>query len=176
MEEFEATRDSRDKDELVRERSRQEDLRAGLDDLDLKTGTRSEEALTRLRSQRETEASRRKWGKVLIVAGLVTALDSCSVFPIPLIGPPAILAGAVMVLAGSALLIRSPRMRETNEALMIAMKHDNHLTVPRLALEMDITLKKAERIIQKLVRQGIAEIDLDDDDPDGGISYKVRGI
>ena len=41
---------------------------------------------------------------------------------------------------------------------------------------MDISLKKAEKIIQKLVRQGIAEIDLDDADSDGGISYKVRGL
>jgi uncharacterized membrane protein YkoI len=48
--------------------------------------------------------------------------------------------------------------------------------VSRLALDMDISFKRAESIIQELVRGGIAEIDLDDQDPDHSIVYKIRGV
>jgi predicted transcriptional regulator len=60
--------------------------------------------------------------------------------------------------------------------MVIAMKHGNRLTVPRLALEMDITLEKAEKIIDKLVKNGVAEIDLEDRDSDGALTYKIKGI
>ena len=73
-------------------------------------------------------------------------------------------------------MIEAPRMRETNEALVIALKNGNRLTVPRLALEMDISFKRAEKIIQKLMRNGVAEIDLDEGDPDGGITYRIKGV
>ena len=45
-----------------------------------------------------------------------------------------------------------------------------------LALEMDISFNKAEKIIQELVRSGIAEIDLDHKDPDHTITYRIKGL
>jgi len=41
---------------------------------------------------------------------------------------------------------------------------------------MDISFQKAEKIIQELVRSGIAEIDLDYKDPDHSLVYKIRGF
>ena len=67
-------------------------------------------------------------------------------------------------------------MRDTNEAMLIGMKNNNRLTVPLLALEMDISLTKAEKIINRLMKNGVAEIDLSADDPDGGITYKLKGV
>lgn len=136
----------------------------------------AEETLERIRRDRDKAASRRIWGRVLVVLGAITVLDSCSVFPIPLIGPPALFIGCALMLIGAGFLARVPRMRETNEALMIALRHDNRLTVPLLALEMDITLERAEKIIGKLVKSGVAEIDLDDSNDDGGITYRIKGI
>jgi hypothetical protein len=138
--------------------------------------TSSEKVLRSVLNQQERKSTRKKWGKGLIIVGAVTILDSCSFFPIPLVGPFAIWAGAATILVGCALLIEAPRMRETNEALVIALKNGNRLTVPRLALEMDISFKRAEKIIQKLVRNGVAEIDLDEGDLDGGITYRIKGV
>ena len=84
--------------------------------------------------------------------------------------------GAALVLVGSGLLLQGPRLRDTNEAILVAMKYGNRLTVPRLALEMDISLKKAEKIIRRLMSNGVAEIDLDADDPEDGITYRIKGI
>ncbi|MEJ2717509.1 MAG: hypothetical protein P8182_10275 [Deltaproteobacteria bacterium] len=140
----------------------------------IKTG--SEKLLRSVLDQQERKSRRKKWGKGLIVVGVVTILDSCSFFPIPLMGPLAIWVGGAMMLVGCALLIEAPRMRETNEALMIALRNRNRLTVPRLALEMDISFKRAEKIIQKLVKNGVAEIDLDEGGPDGGITYRIKGV
>jgi hypothetical protein len=145
-------------------------------DLGQRIETGSEKVLRSLLDQQEKKSKRKTWGKGLIVVGAVTILDSCSFFPIPLVGPFAIWAGSAMILVGCALLIEAPRMRETNEALMIALKNGNRLTVPRLALEMDISFKRAEKIIQKLVRNGVAEIDLDEGDPDSGITYRIKGV
>ena len=69
-----------------------------------------------------------------------------------------------------------PRLKNTNEAVLIAMKYGNRLTATTLALEMDISFGKAEKIIQELVRSGIAEIDLDRKDPDHTITYKIKGL
>ncbi len=141
-----------------------------------KVATNSDTMLRGFLEKREKRTTRRKWGKGLIILGIITILDSCTMFPIPLVGPPAIFAGALMILVGAAMLFEPARMKETNEALMVAVKYNNRLTVPRLALEMDISLKKAEKIIRELVRNGVAEIDLEDNHPDNGYVYKIRGI
>ena len=158
------------------DRSAADERLSGLGDLGRRTTTSSEKVLQRVLDQQERRNTRKKWGKGLIIVGAVTILDSCSFFPIPLVGPLAIWAGSAIILVGCALLIDAPRMRETNEAVMIGLKNGNRLTVPRLALEMDISFKRAEKIIQKLVRNGVAEIDLDEDDPDGGITYRIKGV
>jgi hypothetical protein len=41
---------------------------------------------------------------------------------------------------------------------------------------LDVSFEKAEKIIRELVRSGVAEIDLDQKDPDQGITYKIKGL
>ncbi len=135
-----------------------------------------EEIVRQVQEGRAREATRRRWGWIVFLLGVLTILDSCSVVPIPLVGPVAIWAGAIMAVLGAGLLASRAKMRDTNEAIMVAMKYGNRLTIARLSLELDISLTKAEKIIQKLVKSGIAEIDLDQDRPDDGIVYKVKGI
>jgi hypothetical protein len=151
-------------------------LFTGADDLKTASESGTDLILNKLREKREKKAYKKKWGRGLTILGVVTVLNSCILFRIPLLGPFAAWAGAVMTIVGIVLLLEPPRMRETNEALLVAAKYDNRLTVPRLALEMDISLKKAEKIIQELVRSGIAEIDLEDSRPEDGLIYKVKGI
>jgi predicted HTH transcriptional regulator len=93
-----------------------------------------------------------------------------------LVGPWTMGAGLALIAAGSVLMAWTPKLKNTNEALLIASKHDNRLTAPRLALEMDISFEKAERIIRELVKAGIAEVDIDSRNPDQGIVYLIKGL
>ncbi|MEW6350032.1 MAG: hypothetical protein AB1646_13280 [Thermodesulfobacteriota bacterium] len=137
-----------------------------------------EDLMRKVRGHTEGSSTRDKWAKGLIILGAITILDSCSPFPIPLVGPPAIIFGSVLILIGTALLVKpgASRRKDTTEAIYVAMRHHNRLTVARLVVEMDISLDRAESIIQTLVKKGIAEIDLDANDPDGGITYKIKGL
>ena len=110
-----------------------------------------------------------------MILGAVITLGSCPPYAFSLIGPQTIIIGLAMIAGGSALLAWRPRLKDTNEALLIAMKYGNSLTATRLALEMDVSFEKAEKIIRELVRSGVAEIDLDQKDPDQGITYKDKG-
>jgi hypothetical protein len=123
-------------------------------------------------------SSREKWAKGFMILGAITILDSCFPFPIPLMGPPAIILGSVLILIGTAMYVQTGHSgrKDTTEAIYVAVKYHNRLTVPRLVVEMDISLGRAEKIIQTLVNKGIAEIDLDANDPDGGITYKIKGL
>ena len=126
------------------------------------------------RSQRE---ARQKWaGRGLIVFGAVLLVGSCPFYALSLAGPATVVAGLALIAGGGVLLERRPRLKPTNEAMLVAMKYGNRLTATRLALELDISYEKAERIIKELVRSGIAEIDLAQDDPDHAIIYKIRGL
>jgi hypothetical protein len=126
------------------------------------------------RSRRET---RRKWeGRGLIVLGALMMLGSCPLYALSAMGPYTIIAGFALIAGGGALLSWRPRLKDTNEAFLVAMKYGNRLTTPRLALEMDVSLDRAEKIIQELMRNGIAEIDLDHQDPDHAIVYKIKGL
>lgn len=136
----------------------------------------AEEMYQRVSARRDRTVHRRLSGTVLMVIGAVTLLDSCSPYPVPLIGLPSIVVGLILMIIGGALRYRGPRMKETNQAIMIAMQYGNQLSVTRLAVEMDVTLEQAEKIIDTLVKKGIAEIDLDTVDPDSGIIYKIKGI
>lgn len=127
--------------------------------------------------ERSRRAVRRKWGgRGLVILGVIITLSSCPPYAFSLIGPQTILIGLGMIAGGSALLAWRPRLKDTNEALIVAMKYGNSLTATRLALELDVSFEKAERIIRELVRSGIAEIDLDQKDPDLGITYKIKGL
>ena len=140
-------------------------------------GLITREALEGLVREKAQRASRRKWaGRLLIVFGVVLMLGSCPFYVLSGAGCGTILAALAFVGGGSALLAWRPRLKNTNEAVLIAMKYGNRLTATNLALEMDISFGKAEKIIQELVRSGIAEIDLDRKDPDHTITYKIKGL
>jgi predicted transcriptional regulator len=127
--------------------------------------------------ERARRATRRKWGgRGLVILGAVITLGSCPPYAFSLIGPQTIMIGLAMIAGGSALLAWRPKLKHTNEALLVAMKYGNSLTATRLALELDVSFEKAEKIIRELVRSGIAEIDLDQKDPDQGITYKIKGL
>jgi predicted transcriptional regulator len=140
-------------------------------------GLITQEALEGLVREKAARASRRKWaGRLLIVFGVILMLGSCPFYVISGAGSGTIFAALGLIGGGSALLAWRPRLKNTNEAILIAMKYGNRLTATTLALEMDISFNKAEKIIQELVRSGIAEIDLDHKDPDHTITYKIKGL
>lgn len=134
--------------------------------------------------ERKQKAIRRKWtGRIMIVFGILTMLSSCPFYALAVIPGQSVIAGVAIMIAGiaigtggGALLAWRPRLKDTNEALIVALKHGNRLTVSRLALEMDISFQRAEQIIQELVRSGIAEIDLDYKDPAQSLVYRIRGF
>jgi len=120
---------------------------------------------------------RRKWtGRGLIAVGAMTIMGSCPLYAFSLIGPETVMAGLALITGGSALLAWRPKLKDTNEAMIVALRYGNSLTVPRLALEMNVSFDRAEQIIQELVRNGIAEIDLDHKDPNHTIVYRIRGL
>jgi predicted transcriptional regulator len=127
--------------------------------------------------ERARRATRRKWGgRGLVILGAAITLGSCPPYAFSLIGPQTIMIGLAMIAGGSALLAWRPKLKHTNEALLVAMKYGNSLTATRLALEMDVSFEKAEKIMRELVRSGVAEIDLDQKDLDQGITYKIKGL
>ncbi|MDQ7781856.1 MAG: hypothetical protein RDU20_03190 [Desulfomonilaceae bacterium] len=147
-------------------------------------GRKAEELVRRFLNERSQRAARRKWtGRVLIVFGFLTVLGSCPVYAVSLIPGQTIMAGVAVMLAGLAMITGGgilaswrTRLKDTNEAMVIALKHENRLTTSRLALEMDISFEKADKIIQELVRNGIAEIDLEHRDSEHTLVYKIKGL
>ncbi len=140
-------------------------------------GLITEEDLKRLVKEKAVRASRRKWaGRLLIIFGAILMLGSCPFYVLSGAGSGTIIAALALIGGGSALLTWAPRLKNTNEAILIAMKYGNRLRATTLALEMDISFNKAEKIIQELVRSGIAEIDLDQKDPDHTITYRIKGL
>jgi hypothetical protein len=129
-----------------------------------------------LREKSRREVSRKWTGRGLIVFGALLLIGSCPFYALSLAGPATIIAGVVLIAGGGALLSWRPRLRAANEAVLVAMKYGNRLTAAKLALELDVSFEKAERIIQELVRNGTAEIDLDEKDPDHTIVYRVKGL
>lgn len=134
--------------------------------------------------ERNQKATRRKWtGRIMILFGIATMLGSCPFYALALIPGQSVIAGLAIMIAGltiaaggGALLSLRPRLKDTNEALLVALRHGNRLTVSLLALEMDISFQKAEKIIRELVRSGIAEIDLEYRDPNHSTVYKIQGL
>lgn len=162
--------------------SSREDVRVRDDDLldevaRAESRARAEEIINTYRKNYRRKASTRKWaGGILSGLGMATFLTACPFYSLTLIGPETVLAGLGLTVAGGLLFFIRPQTSPTNRALMIAMKYGNALTVPRLALEMDVSFDKAEKVLRQLVKSGMAEIDLDHKDPDGSIVYKVKGL
>jgi hypothetical protein len=139
--------------------------------------------IQRLIDEKSTLARKYKWiGRGLMVFGGLFVLGA---FPFLLVSLFTGVAKAGLVLLGAGLAMigggfgfssRKPRLKDTNEALVIAANHGYRLTVPRLALEMDISFEKAESIIQEIVRSGIAEVDISSREPDNAVVYVIRGL
>jgi hypothetical protein len=147
-------------------------------------GPAAGEFIRRLEQDRKKMAFRRKWGgRALMVFGAVTTLGSCPFYAFSLI-PGQSIAAAVIIMTvglailagGSAVSLWRPRLKYHNEAMIVAMKNGNQLTSSRLALELDVSFEKAERIIKDLVRNGVAELDLDHQDPDHSLVYRIKGL
>lgn len=127
--------------------------------------------------QRERLASRRKWaGRGLGLLGSMTLLSSCAISIFSTTGLYSAGLGLGLLIAGIALSSWKPRLKDTTEALIAAHKYGNTLNTARLALEMDVSPQKAEAILQELVRNGIAEIDLDQNSGDGSYYYRIKGL
>ncbi|MDD3474109.1 MAG: hypothetical protein PHS86_15110 [Syntrophaceae bacterium] len=127
--------------------------------------------------QRERISSRRKWaGRGLSLLGSLTLLGSCAVSMFSTTGLYSASLGLGLLISGLALSSWKPRLKESTEALIAAHKYGNVLNTARLALELDVSPQKAESILQELVRNGIAEIDLDHESSDGELNYRIKGL
>ena len=73
-----------------------------------------------------------------MLLGIATTVTSCPFYAVSLIGPHTILVGLGLLIAVGVLFFRRPTMKQTNRALIVALKNGNTLTVPRLALELDV--------------------------------------
>jgi hypothetical protein len=138
---------------------------------------RAEDLVHRLEREHKRRVSRSKWaGGGLVLLGIATTVTSCPFYAVSLIGPHTILVGLGLLIAGGVLFFRRPTMKQTNRALLVALKNGNTLTVPRLALELDVSFEKAEQVVRELVKSGIAEIDLEHSGPDNALVYRVKGL
>ena len=136
----------------------------------------------RHQAEKAKQQVKRKWtGRIMMLFGFLTLWASCGLATFSLMGfetkaLESIMVSLVLIGAGYAVSVWRPKLKDTNEALLVAMKYGNRLTAARLALEMDISFERAEKIMRELVRSGVAEIDLEQNDPDRPITYKIRGI
>jgi hypothetical protein len=120
--------------------------------------------------------TRKVAGSILTLIGAGTVTTACPFYALAFIGPETVMAGIVMIIGGAALILSKPKLKDTHQAMLVAARNDNVLTVPRLALEMDISFKRAEEIVKELVKNDIAEMDIDNKDADGALLYRIKGL
>jgi hypothetical protein len=137
----------------------------------------AKESVLRYTRKFQQKARRRKWlGIGLSALGLAATMMAFPFYAFSLIGAEFLLVPLAVLIVGGILIVTRPRRRDVNQALAVALSYGNELSVTRLALELDISFQRAERIIQQLVENGVAEIDLDHKDPDGSVVYKIKGL
>lgn len=138
---------------------------------------RAKESVLRYTRKFQKKARRRKWlGIGLSLLGLASTMMAFPFYAFSLIGVEFLLAPLAVLILGGVLIVTRPKRRDVNQALAVALSYGNELTVARLALELDISFQRADRIIQQLVENGFAEIDLDHKDSDGSLVYKIKGL
>ena len=118
---------------------------------------------------------RKAWGRGLMIAGAITVLDCWTLVPVPLMGPWAIVVGAALLATGYVMSYEPKRQPLANEALIVASRHNNQLTVAILSLELGIDFEEAEKVISDLIKAGVAELEMDSD-VDNGFVYRVKGL
>jgi hypothetical protein len=129
----------------------------------------------------ERKLRTRRWKRrigavVLGLFGVAVTVPSCILSAFATAGWWLTALGVLMILAAGLLLYMDPRGNDANHAIMCGLRHGGSLTVLSLALDMDISTEKAEKIINELVRKGIAEIDLGASGSDGAIVYRITGL
>jgi hypothetical protein len=129
----------------------------------------------------ERKLKARRWKRRLGALGLgflgvAVTVPSCILSAFSPVGSYAALLGVLMLLGSGFLFATNPRGSDVNHAVIFALRHGGALTVMRLALEMDISTEKAEKIINELVKKGLAEIDLASSGNDGAIVYRLTGL
>jgi hypothetical protein len=125
---------------------------------------------------RDKSRTRKFIGGLLVLLGIGTVTTACPFYALAFIGSETIIAGLLMLIIGVGLFFLRPKLKQTHQAMLVAARHDNELTVPRLALEMDISFKKAEEIIKELVANDIAEMDIESRAADDALVYKIKGL
>ncbi len=128
------------------------------------------------RKLRGKSRTRKVIGGLLSLVGVGTVTTACPFYALAFIGPETIGIGLLMLIAGAALIFIQPKLKDTHQAMLVAARNNNILTIPRLALEMDISFKRAEEIIKELVNNDIAEMDIDNKDSDGALVYRIKGL
>lgn len=123
----------------------------------------------------DSKPPKKAWGRGLMIAGAITVLDCWTLVPVPLMGPWAIIVGAALIATGYVISYEPKRQPMTNEALLVASRHDNRLTVPILSLELGIDIEEADKVISDLIKAGVAELEMDSD-VDNGFVYRVKGL
>jgi len=185
MDRFKAHRSLGDRRRFSDEQKSVRDLFGSLEELGARPGEANTlQIIKRHLEERARKTTRRKWGgRALIVLGVFTVFGSFPFYMLSLIPGQSVAAGLAIMIGGLAMIAGggllsswSPRLKDTNEALLVALKHGNRLTIPLLALEMDVSFEKAEQIIQELVKKGIAEIELTRGELDHAIVYQIKGI
>lgn len=138
---------------------------------------RAKESVQRYTRKFKQKARRRKWlGIGLTTLGVASTMMAFPFYALSLVGIEFLLAPLAMLIIGGILIATRPKRRDVNQALAVALSYGNELSVTRLALELDISFERAERIIQELVKNGVAELDLDHKDPDGALVYRIKGL
>ncbi|GAK57644.1 hypothetical protein U27_04611 [Candidatus Vecturithrix granuli] len=112
------------------------------------------------------------WG--LIILGVVTYLDAGWRFPIWLTGIWAFALGTPLIIIGVVLLFSTYKL-PIREALLFASLRQGKVSVPTLAMGLDITLETAELIVDHLTQKGYAQVSTEDME-EGVIVYKISGV
>lgn len=129
----------------------------------------------------ERKLRARRWKRRIAAVGLglfgvAVTVPSCILSAFATVGAYTTGLGILMLVAAGLLIGLDPKGEDVNRAIMAALRGGGVLTVIRLALELDISTEKAEKIIGELVRKGVAEIDLAASGPDGSIVYRIKGL
>ena len=112
------------------------------------------------------------WG--LILLGVITYLDAGWRFPIWLTGIWAFALGTPLIIGGVILLFSTYKL-PIREALLFASTRQGKVSVPALAMGLDITLETAEYIVDHLVQKGYAQVSTEDME-EGVVVYKIAGV
>jgi hypothetical protein len=124
---------------------------------DVEAGAAGSPVTVRFASIRHRNWLRKMWGWGLTILAAVNAIDFESPFPIPLTGTAAISASILVGIVGGILLYLTYRPHE-GDALELAAQTDGILTVLIVKKALGISLRTAEKTIQRLWKNGYLKL------------------